>query len=174
MVSLRLGCKDDDPVCVCRSVSSGCSQFPDSLAQRMHPPFLLHRHKRCPPSSTCCRGQSWDQLLARNFKLSSGNKENRLQNEAVRLQKEEGAVGTDGCAQRVENIKLSQHFIHRLISVTTHSSVPRLLRCVRSKHTRGGTFSAASRLAGSRPWIPGSQRRRCVCCRPLSTSVFPL
>lgn len=145
MVSLRLSCKDDDPVCVCRSVSSGCSQFPDSLAQRMHPPFL---HKRCPPSSTCCRGQSWDQLLARNFKLLSGNKENRLQNKAVRLQKEEGAVGTDGCAQRVENIKLSQHFIHRLISVTTHSSVPRLLRCVRSKHTRGGTFSAASRLAG--------------------------
>lgn len=58
--------------------------------------------------------------------------------------------------------------------VTTHSSVPRLLRCVRSKHTRGGTFSAASRLAGSRPWIPGSQRRRCVCCRPVSTFVFPL
>lgn len=169
-MSLRLGCKDDDPVCVCRSVSSGCSQFPDSLAQRMHPPFL---HKRCPPSSTCCRGQSWDQLLARNFKLLSGNKENRLQNKAVRLQKEEGAVGTDGCAQRVENIKLSQHFIHRLISVTTHSSVPRLLRCVRSKHTRGGTFSAASRLAGSRPWIPG-RRWRCVCCRPLSTFVFPL
>lgn len=158
---------------MCRSVSSGCSQFPDSLAVRMHPPFLLHRHKRCPPSSTCCRGQSWDQLLARNFKLLSGNKENRLQNKAVRLQKEEGAVGTDGCAQRVENIKLSQHFIHRLISVTTHSSVPRLLRCVRSKHTRGGTFSAASRLAGSRPWIPG-RRWRCVCCRPLSTSVFPL
>lgn len=54
----------------------------------------------------------------------------------------------------------------------TFSSLPPLSRCFRSKHTRGGTFSSPSWLAGWCARIPGPQRRRWVFYSPLFSLVL--